>query len=486
MASNTPKQSTSDSMTSGFSVNLQTLWCAKFAYSWPETPSRWTVVGESTVSSVSLNTRNALTSVQIADELEIALWTKKVSLHCSSFLTNLLYFHQKLFILGDRDIKALRVKCTHHKDGCKWENELSCLVDHLKSCDFKQVPCDNQCKVEDKPARILRKDMAKHLASECPRRQYECPHCHQKGEYQEMVGPHLDTCPNVSTDCPNEGCHKRFPRISAAGHATVCDYQPVACKYAEVGCTERVLRKDLKEHEKDDQFHLQLTTENVLQLKQDVTRMEARLSKLEHTQSTHTQKMDSRIDKLEHKQLDHINKTDSRFNNLEQERYTFKARQFEKKKRNDDYFFSPQYYIKGYKMKFEVWVNGDESKGTHVSVYVYLTTGKYDKFINWPFDGTITIEILNQLEDKNHYSKSLTFSADDDASNSLEKGSGWGYTKFIAHSELSYKAGKNCQYLKDDCLVFRVSATLSDDKPWLDVSVVPGETINYGTSIVVH
>ena len=321
-------------------------------------------------------------------------------------------------------------------------NDLLCLEDHLKSCDYVLISCDNKCKDGDNITKLLRTDSKEHLESKCPRRQYECPHCQQKGEYQDIVGPHLDTCPNVSTDCPNEGCHKRFPRISAGSHATVCDYQPVACKYAEVGCTERVLRKDLKEHEDDDQFHIRITIQNTLKLQREMRKMELRINQLEH------------------------------------QMYVFKIKSFKELQSENKSSFSPHFYLKGYKVNLGIWVNGEreESKGSHVSVYAYLKQGKYDEYLTWPFTGTVTVEILNQLEDKNHYKMTITYLAENSASQRVMSGmtgAGWGKSKFIPHTELDHNPDKNRQYLKDDTLVFRVSADIPDHKPWLDCTVLP-------------
>ena len=43
--------------------------------------------------------------------------------------------------------------------------------------------------------------------------------------------------------------------------------------------------------------------------------------------------------------------------------------------------------------------NNDEAKGTHVSVFACLMKGDNDDSLFWPFTGTVTIELLNQLEE---------------------------------------------------------------------------------------
>ena len=96
----------------------------------------------------------------------------------------------------------------------------------------------------------------------------------------------------------------------------------------------------------------------------------------------------------------------------------------------------------------------------------------HDDSLTWPFTGTVTFELLNQLEDKNHHKKQVTFPANGEASKRVENGerapTGYGSAQFISYSNLDHQPDKNCQYLKDDTLVFRVSAEASDYKPWLE------------------
>ncbi len=99
--------------------------------------------------------------------------------------------------------------------------------------------------------------------------------------------------------------------------------------------------------------------------------------------------------------------------------------------------------------------------------------GDNDDSLSWPFTGTVTIELLNQLEDKNHHKKTTTFPADREASQRVvdgERGTGRGH-KHIFHRDLHYNADNNTQYLKDDTLVFRVSVQVPDYKPWLEPTV---------------
>ena len=120
-----------------------------------------------------------------------------------------------------------------------------------------------------------------------------------------------------------------------------------------------------------------------------------------------------------------------------------------------------------------VHANGDgDGKDTHVSVFVHLMKGENDDFLQWSFTGTVVFKLLNQLEDKNHHSLSVTFSSDNDTSkraiNKERARNCWGRPKYIPHSNLGHNTAKNCQYLKDDRLVFKISAVAeSSPTPWL-------------------
>ena len=299
----------------------------------------------------------------------------------------------------------------------------------MENCNYGLIPCPNECKIHNVVMIVLRKDLDNHLANDCPNRQYRCPHCNKLGEI-EQSSKHLETCPKVMIQCPNEQCEDKFERSTLALHRYKCTFENVPCKYAELGCEERPLRKDLKTHEEDDTLHLRIVTETVLKLERQLR-------------------------------------------TKPKEKLTFKLPCFSEKKSNDTEFYSPSFSSshKGYKLCVRVDVNGyGDGKGTHVSVYVCLMKGDNDDSLTWPFTGTVTIELLNQLEDKNHHTVSFTFQAVNSSSKRVtdgEKGRYFGYSVFINQSALGHNSTKNCQYLKDDVLFFRVSVDEPNYKPWL-------------------
>ena len=328
--------------------------------------------------------------------------------------------------------------CNNDENGCGWTGELRSLDNHLTTCEYALLHCTNKCTNNTEEVYVLRRDMDNHLKNTCPNRQYQCPHCEDTGRHCEMTTTHLRTCPKLKVPCPNVGCDDSVPRCELSDHQTKCLFEKVPCKYAELGCEEKPLRKDLQQHENDDTFHLHLAIETVRAMKID------QRDNIAHTQASP---------------------------------WVFKMPDFNKHKISDKRWYSPPFYIHPgtYKMCIHVSAHGcGDGEGTHIAVSAYLMHGKNDDNLSWPFRGEVIITLLNQLEDKNHHKITVTYKEDTTTKANQrvvdnDRGSiGYGRIKFISHDQLGYDAAKNCQYLKDDCLYFQVTAIATDPvKPWL-------------------
>ena len=82
----------------------------------------------------------------------------------------------------------------------------------------------------------------------------------------------------------------------------------------------------------------------------------------------------------------------------------------------------------------------------YVSAGLVVVAGKYDAQLKWPFAGVATIELLNQLEDKNN--------------DELDMGVAPALQNLPPppphiHPELAFNPAQNTQYLKDDKLYSR-------------------------------
>ena len=311
--------------------------------------------------------------------------------------------------------------------------ELRSIEKHLQNCDYAWLECPYMCTTS-----ILRKDLQKHLKV-CPRRPHTCSYCMETGEYQDIIGEHTLNCPKIKITCSNFPlCPFLIPREDLQTHlSTNCLYQKVSCKYKEFGCKVTPLRKDLEDHEKDDKLHLSITMTTVLKHQ----------AKIEYLLS---------------------------YGCGPPHQITFKMSNFAERKKTNAAFYSPPFFThhRGYKLAICVNANGyAEFYDTHVSVWAFLMRGENDEELEFPFLGSVTFELLNQLEDKNHYKKICKYYRYDNGNQRVTDGdraaTGRGVGGFIRHSALKYKEVKNCCYLKNDCLVFRIYVEVPSYKPWL-------------------
>ena len=326
---------------------------------------------------------------------------------------------------GERGIKSLKIHCTNTDGGCQWTGTIKDIDTHLNSCTYQLVPCTN-CEVK-----MRRSKLETHLTDHCPKRMVNCQYCKERGTYQMITSrSHTNKCPDLPIKCTIKGCNEKIPRRSIASHNETCPKAIIPCEYNTVGCT-KVMKREEQE---------------------------------KHNEESIKQHLDIAMKKIEVLQIplptNHV----------------LKLNEYREKKEEDKDWHSPGFHTSpgGYKMSLRVCPNGiGDNKGTHVSWFIHLKAGEYDDLLEWPFQGEVTIELLNQLEDKNH--KKCTVIFDESTPSQFKERasegrstSGWGNRKFISHEELKYKPVTNCQYLKDDSLYFRVSVKIiPKTKPWL-------------------
>ena len=408
-------------------------------------------MGRSTAKHVSLSTRNTLTSVLTAGEGEKAMKIAEVS------FIDVKMRWLKCHFAGDIDIKALRVKCGNLGNGCAWVGELGYLDYHHDTCDHALLACLNACKDGTTLVRVLRKDLMTHLKEKCPNRSHQCPYCGVEGKHCDITTSHLESCTKLEVPCPNKGCNDRVPRADIPEHRKTCPFEEVTCKYSTIGCKDKPRRKELKDHESNNQLHLDIAMEAILKQEMRQRTSETQICLLQ---------AQARTNSLEGGGT--TNKT------------TFKMARFSQYKESGEVFYILPFYTHhgGYKMMMRVNANGNgDGKGTHISVFVYLMRGENDDNLIWPFTGDVTVELLNQLEDEEHHQVKIPYGKDEVYNSRVvdrdRATRGWGHNKFISHADLGHdpatnRPATNRQFLKDDCLYFRISVKAAPNpKPWL-------------------
>ncbi len=284
---------------------------------------------------------------------------------------------------------------------------------------------------------FMRKDLDNHVTKECPNRDHECTHgedgdkCGEKGTHYYITQVHDKICQKI-LHCTNAGCPIIMQRQHISQHVeSKCEYTVIACKHKSIGCETELKRKDMAAHELDDKLHFHMAINTVTLLKEDITQL----------------------------------KENGDITLKQGESMSIRFIDYQVRKKSNKHLFSPSFYTShGYRMALKVYANGyGAGEGTHVSVYASIVKGKHDSQLSWPLLGSVTITLLNQLEDKKHHSRVLSITQERNA----RVGDNWGCPKFTPHSALGHDPIENTQYLKDDTLHFRVLVEVKDNKPWL-------------------
>ena len=332
-----------------------------------------------------------------------------------------------------REINDLKVRCQHHSEGCRWTGEVRDLQSHLdpdkRKCNYILLPCSFGC-----GERIRSGAMREHLKSSCTKRQMICQYCSYFSSYDIVTAKHLPICLQAPVTCSNNCKVKGLTRKQLQAHIDECPLQAISCPFTSAGCTVKLPRNEMEKHEDTAmRQHLQLVK---LQLKQEPsTPPAATVSPPFLYNQVPTEIVISDFS--------------------------------EKKEANEEWYSLPFYtHNRGYKFRFNVWPKGSGTgSGTHLTVYVQLMRGEYDNELEWPFEGDITVELLNWRADKNHYSGTFPFNRyyDPDGTStsrvtSKETALGLGKPQFISHTDLTPTTNKEYEYLRDDYLKLRVSA----------------------------
>jgi hypothetical protein len=228
-------------------------------------------------------------------------------------------------------------------------------------------------------------------------------------------------------------------------HLQECPEQKVACPYSDLGCRTLSKRRLLDSHvEESKDQHLQFTMGMVCQLKRIIMEMSDSLDTshklcltthpwLSNTKSFPSMPWIIRLDDFTKKKVAGVKWT-------------------------SDPFFTT---TTGYKFCLLVYPGGCGEKGeNHISVYTALQCGPNDSILSWPFSKTVEVTLLNQLEDRFHHVNTTDFAHAGEGHTQIKPGArsstGWGKRHFMPHTGLSKSQSQNCQYLKDDCLFFKI------------------------------
>ena len=418
----------------------------------------------------------------------------------------------------ERTLKNLEVRCPHStcsKSGCDWIGKLEALDNHLnmdpepekqlEGCSFSKVECFHRC-----GEYFQRHLITKHQWDECLKRPYSCDYCREyESTFDDVTNNHWPECKCYPLSCPNHCTPYAFERQVLEHHVTKdCPLTVVNCDFHYAGCEVQLPRKDMPAHVKENFSHLSLLAAMNQKLARENQALTKKLlEKGEHitTLEEASALMREEIDRLKIKQNEAASKSEVEELKLEivkkqeqaelkaeidrerltlevaeltrkQEQYEAKCEglinvvpvevtmaEFQGHKKHNGYWYSQPFYThqEGYRMCLCVDANGcGHCRGTHLSVSVFLIPGMFDDHLKWPFQGVVTIQLLNQKQDQGHHEKTITFNDNTPLASAGrvikgERGEAWGVRRFLSHFELI--PTEKHQYLEHGCLHFRIA-----------------------------
>ena len=417
-----------------------------------------------------------------------------------------------------RTLLDLDVFCSAQPDGCTWTGKLKdvqrhlnrayTLEDQLNGCQFIDVTC-----VHPGCGGIMHRRHAEaHQTGECGKRPHTCQHCQSyTSTHEEVTETHYYVCDKFPVQCPN-GCSV-FPiqRCRMEEHLrNNCSLVTIVCPFLYAGCEVSLPRKEMQKHTLDVTTHFPMLADVTQRLVCENTELQFRVAKLERDKEERERFVMTRIFQLSsaccashhfirHTELRRQNEggpfvvdttigsfvmnaainSDTVSKTFEMEMrsmyfavlpYEFKMDNFLNYIKGGPIEYSPIFYTHSFGYRFRVKVMRTEyskllSLEAFTSVYVEILAGPFDDRLNWPFKGSITIAVVNQLGDCNHYAASVCFCNETYESKTRtrpEKGSpvSVGLRPFIYHKDLRTrhsKDGLQTHYLPNGSLHFRVT-----------------------------
>ena len=396
-------------------------------------------------------------------------------------------------------INKLKVRCPHKKSGCDWMGELGDLNLHSNSCPKRPWKCQH-CNF----ATTYKVGTNDHTPN-CTKYPKPCPNCCEIGTVPRCdVEKHLLVCPLQLVECEfaQSGCDVKVPRGDLAKHMTEnAQYHLMSTTLLNLRLTRELHQKM---EEKDQQIvNLQqqvnqLDTEMRIKLQQQTrdidttlqqqtrdldTKLQQQTRDLDTKSNTKFQQQARDIDtklqqqtndldtKLQQQTRDLDTNQTTQLNKLSKMveytaqgfiRHDFTLTEFKKHQQKGSlgsWFSDPFYcYPGGYCFKLNIDTNGsEEAHGTHLSAYLYLLPGDYDKELKWPIKCTVQLEMLNQRGDHGHHIVIGNF----EYTNATSDPDGVHRnivltSRFFPLAELGYNAANNTEYLSKDSLHFQL------------------------------
>ena len=348
------------------------------------------------------------------------------------------------------------------------------------SCEFYHAGCDVELLRKDKPAH-MNENCIKHMSllAGMTQRQQKCvTELTNKLEQGQNM---LDDIRSENEELKSELQRtKQESETLRAERAEVTEEQKAARSHQEIADLREeiftTLKREKQNLEQKREEKVAMLEEGTEQLRQEISALKVASKQKQEESMIEREMLRQESDGIKKEIMELAQHSKTRISHIEtkQEQNKFSIEltmpNFSKHKKANDRWSSHPFCTNPhrYKLCLDVYANGfGDCKGTHVSVYARLVQGEFDDHLEWPFQGDIVVQLLNQLdEDKHPHEAAISFSSEsgDEILSTVasrvtaaeQSESGWGYDDFISQDALGYSQAEVCQYLRDDCLTFRV------------------------------
>ena len=387
-------------------------------------------------------------------QLEGCQFTQVLCLHCFK------PFQRSDIVIHQND------QCLERPFSCEYCEEYDSsfedvTTNHWPVCGSYPVQCPNKCSSET----MERRNLESHIANDCPLTIIDC-------------------------DFKGIGCEVRVPRKDLSTHLTealVAHMSLQTKQLMDLKEENELLKQHLTQQMKEDNSKLKLQLKEIKEenqkmkqqlmalMEEEKERMRKEMKKDKQMKQQLTNEIKKENDQMKWQLAEQMLKEEQLERQVEalaKDLWEYRTKtlvcpieipmtNFKQHKKDHDEWYSPPFYThpKGYKMCLNVYSGGDgKGVNTHVSLYFFFMKGEFDEQLEWPFQGKFSIQLLNQCGEEGHHTRVIKFDAEDKVSRVVDgerASSGWGYTTFIAHTQLTPK------FLQNDCLKFRVEKLTS-------------------------
>ncbi len=302
-----------------------------------------------------------------------------------------------------RRIFDIQIYCNKKADGCDWMGGLGELEQHLgEKCQLVLVDCPYNCRKH-----IPRRFLTEHKTNDCPRRPHSCEYCQLEVTYQEIQDNHLPVCPKYPVECPNK-CGVAPPeRRQLEGHLRECPRAMAECELKELGCEEVVQRKDSDKHmEQAAQKHMRLMASHYLKSQRTQTKDIIKLTKENEELKQSLQHEYGKLElELESKSKE-LSALSSQMDILTQHvsvSFTSVTVDYENEKEYHERWRNSEYFrtvLKGYVMEVNFFFNRYSQR---LDFELTSRNCRANEKLNWPTFFLMTVTMLNQAGNHNHY-----------------------------------------------------------------------------------